>query len=54
MGGKILDVTGKLIYEQTFNTEKQTINFSEKGKGIYFYRVTNQSKLIQQGKISIQ
>ena len=50
---EIVDITGRVISQSFSTNEKQSINLSEIAKGIYFYRIINKTKIIQQGKISI-
>ena len=48
---EIFDVAGRLIYKTVSTNEKQTVNLADKEKGIYFYRVTNETGNVRQGKI---
>lgn len=50
---EIFDMMGKLIFQSTQNYN-QLINLEEQKKGIYLYRITDKTKLIQQGKICIE
>ncbi|CAN5439506.1 hypothetical protein BH10BAC1_BH10BAC1_06420 [soil metagenome] len=51
---EVFDMTGKLIFEGRATSDFETINISENAKGIYFYRITDESKLVQSGKIALQ
>jgi len=51
---EIYDVTGRLIYHSISQNTSESIDLSDKEKGIYFYKIINDKKEIQQGKIIIQ
>ena len=51
---EIFDMTGKIIYQSIANGDFETINISDKAKGIYFYRITKEMKLVQSGKIALE
>lgn len=51
---EVFDMSGKIIYQSTASGDFETINISEKAKGIYFYRITKEMKLVQSGKIAMQ
>ncbi|MGZ4159118.1 MAG: T9SS type A sorting domain-containing protein, partial [Bacteroidia bacterium] len=48
---EIFDNTGQPIYYSISKNNFETIDISNKAKGIYFYRITKKAALIQQGKI---
>jgi peptidyl-prolyl cis-trans isomerase B (cyclophilin B) len=48
---QILDIAGRVIYTGVSKNDVCIVNLSEKAKGVYFYRVTNEKKEIQQGKL---
>lgn len=51
---EVFDITGRIIYQSIAKSDFETINISDKAKGIYFYRITNEMKLLQSGKICVQ
>ncbi|MGZ4055972.1 MAG: T9SS type A sorting domain-containing protein [Bacteroidia bacterium] len=51
---EVFDITGQLIYQAISSGDPETITISEKAKGIYFYRITKEIKLVQSGKICIE
>ncbi|CAN5439471.1 hypothetical protein BH10BAC1_BH10BAC1_06410 [soil metagenome] len=51
---EVFDMTGKIIYEGQASSDFETINISENAKGIYFYRITDESKLLGSGKICVK
>lgn len=51
---EVFDITGRIIYQSIANSDFETINISDKAKGIYFYRITKEMKLIQSGKICME
>lgn len=51
---EVFDMTGKIIYQSIATSDFETINISDKVKGIYFYRITKEMKLVQSGKIALQ
>jgi PKD repeat protein/photosystem II stability/assembly factor-like uncharacterized protein len=51
---EVFDMTGRIISETKASTDIEEINISEKAKGIYFYRITNENKLIGSGKICVE
>ena len=51
---EIYDITGRSIYKTRSKNNDQTIDLSEKDKGVYFYKISNSNKIIQQGKIILQ
>ncbi|MCX6295981.1 MAG: PKD domain-containing protein [Bacteroidetes bacterium] len=51
---EVFDITGKLIYETIANNGLQTVDISEQAKGIYYFRITKEMKLLKSGKICIQ
>ena len=51
---EIFNINGQLIYQAVSNNNIENVNISRKSKGLYFYRITNEITIIQQGKIIIQ
>lgn len=51
---EVFDITGKKIYEANCNSDIQSIDISNKAKGVYFYRITKEMQLVQSGEISLQ
>lgn len=51
---EVFDITGRIIYQSIANSYFETINISDKAKGIYFYRITKEMKLLQSGRICVQ
>lgn len=51
---EVFDVTGNKVYETLFNSDIQSIDISERAKGIYFYRITKEMQLVQSGEMSVQ
>lgn len=51
---EVFDMAGKIIYQSIATSDFETINISEKAKGIYFYRITKEMRLVQSGKICVQ
>jgi peptidyl-prolyl cis-trans isomerase B (cyclophilin B) len=51
---EIFDITGKLIFKTIPKNSTQTVDLTNKEKGIYFYKVTGESKTSQQGKLVVQ
>jgi len=51
---EIYDVTGRLIYHSISQNTSESIDLSDKEKGIYFYKIISDTKEIQQGKIIVQ
>lgn len=51
---EVFDMTGKIIYQSIASNDFETINISDKAKGIYFYRITKEMRLVQNGKVSLQ
>ncbi|HEY0029944.1 MAG TPA: T9SS type A sorting domain-containing protein, partial [Bacteroidia bacterium] len=51
---EITDVLGKTIFRTTASHEQLELDISSKAKGIYFYRIRDKQKLLQQGKIVLQ
>jgi hypothetical protein len=48
-----MDVTGKVIYNNTLENVNNNINVSDFAKGIYFLRITIDNEVID-AKISVQ
>lgn len=51
---EICDVTGRRVYYTTTNEDKLTLDLSTKDKGVYFYKITDRNRKVQQGKLVIQ
>ncbi|MBA3970638.1 MAG: T9SS type A sorting domain-containing protein [Bacteroidetes bacterium] len=51
---EVFDITGRTVYQLIAVGDLETINISDKAKGIYFYRVTSEMKLVQNGKICME
>lgn len=51
---EVFDIIGSIIYQSVANSDFETINISDKAKGIYFYRITKEMKMVQSGKICVQ
>lgn len=51
---EVYDITGRLVYQLVAEKETQTINLSNKEKGIYFYSVTSSKSEVSQGKLILQ
>jgi len=51
---EIYDITGRLILNTIAQNTSETIDLSDKQKGVYFYKIISDKKEIQQGKIIIQ
>ncbi len=51
---EIIDIKGRIVFKTISKNSINTIDLNEKDKGIYFYKITNSNKVIQQGKIIIQ
>jgi len=51
---EIYDITGRLIFNTTTQNTSETIDLSDKQKGVYFYRIISDKKGMQLGKIIIQ
>ena len=51
---EIYDLTGKRIYLIMTTENNQMIDLSEKDKGVYFYKITHSTKIVQQGKLILQ
>lgn len=51
---QIYDITGKLIFQITSKNTIQSIDLTEKAKGLYFYKVTNESGNFKSGKLIIR
>ena len=51
---EVFDITGKKIYEVNCTSDIQSIDISNRAKGIYFYRVTNENKFVGSGRIALQ
>jgi len=51
---EIYDITGRLIFNTTTLNTSETIDLSDKQKGVYFYKIISDKNEIQQGKIIIQ
>lgn len=50
----IYDINGKLVCQTIAKNTAQAINLSDKENGIYFYKITKQGKVSQEGKLVIQ
>jgi len=50
----VYNVLGEIIYTSIIDKSNYQINLSGRGKGIYFYRVTENNAPIQQGKIIVE
>ena len=50
----IYDIMGRSIAETLSNNSGKTIDLTGKDKGIYFYKIVNSKKIIQQGKLIIE
>lgn len=48
---EIFNALGQLVFQIMTNNDFQTINIGNREKGIYFYRIIKDTKLVQQGKI---
>ncbi len=51
---EVYDSMGRMIYQTTSKNNSCVIDLSRKDKGIYLYKIINEKKEIQQGKISLQ
>jgi hypothetical protein len=51
---KITNVIGKTVHEQMLNTENSTLDISSFAAGVYFYCISENSGLIQTGKIVVE
>lgn len=51
---EVYDVTGKLIYKTTVKDTTVTLDLENENKGLYTYRLTNNSNVIHQGKLIIK
>lgn len=51
---EVFDITGRIIYRSITKNDFETINISDKAKGIYFYRITKEMRLVQSGKICVE
>jgi Secretion system C-terminal sorting domain len=51
---EIYDIAGRLIYMLVSKNETQTIDLSDKDKGIYLYRIISVDRDVRQGKIILQ
>lgn len=51
---EIMDITGKLIVKEINRNRIYTIDLSDLDKGIYFFKITNGNRSVQQGKLIIQ
>jgi hypothetical protein len=51
---EVFDITGRFINSETIQSRTYTIDLGTKDKGLYFYRITDNKKRIQQGKLIIQ
>jgi peptidyl-prolyl cis-trans isomerase B (cyclophilin B) len=51
---EIIDITGRTILKTTVKNNSYNIDLSDKAKGFYFYRISDQNKKVQQGKIIVQ
>jgi inhibitor of cysteine peptidase len=50
---EIYDMVGKLVYQTVSKNPTCAIDLAGKDKGMYFYKVINANKLVQQGKIIV-
>jgi len=50
---EVYDVVGKLVYKTVATATKNTVDLSANQKGVYFYKVSNSSKLVKQGKVVV-
>jgi uncharacterized delta-60 repeat protein len=51
---EVYDLLGQGVYSANTDSENYTVNLSGKEKGVYFYRITEQGNLVQQGKIVVE
>jgi hypothetical protein len=50
----VFDIYGKLVSRTALNQNEQKVDLSAEAKGIYFYRVLSENKLIGSGKLVIE
>jgi hypothetical protein len=51
---EIFDVSGRKIHETICTSDIQSIDISKAAKGMYYYRITKEMKLVKSGEICIE
>lgn len=51
---QIMDISGKMIFEQILNTNSQRVDISKIPSGTYVYRIFNYEGMDERGKIIVE
>lgn len=51
---KVVDVTGKLLYDSIINETSALVDLEGKEKGVYFYQLSNGRREVQKGKLIVK
>ena len=51
---KVYNILGEIIYTQELKSDKSEINISNQAKGIYFYQIMNDDKVVGNGKLVVE